>query len=189
MSQNWNHKSDSPENSNRRSFIFTGLSASALVALSGCGFSPLHAKRGDGRASFATSEMAAIQIALIEERVGQVFRNHLLDEITPRGAPPRPRYRLDALVAETLGGTNLESDASATRFLYRASSSYRLVDLQNDKVILSGNARATRSFNLDENASSVFRTITSRENARDLATKQLSRDIATRIAAYFGRSG
>ena len=150
-----------------------------------CGFRPMHATPDGQTGSRAAQNMALISIAVIEDREGQILRNHLLDEITPRGQSPRPIYRLNANLETVLGGTNLEADATATRSRFSSQVVYTLVDLRTDKVILSGNARSARTFNLDENVSSVFRTFTSRDDALDLTLKDVSREIATRIAAFF----
>ena len=70
--------------------FFRPAVAAALISLAACGFRPLHAPG----AGAEPEVLAGIEIAHIPDRLGQVVRNHLLDRLTPRGAPAAATYRL-----------------------------------------------------------------------------------------------
>ena len=57
------------------------LALAAAAALSGCGFQPVYMPTASGNAGVAQRELAAIQVALIPDRPGQLLRQALQDRL------------------------------------------------------------------------------------------------------------
>ena len=75
----------------------------ALVAfISGCGFEPLYVEKKTSSDWYYNNEfdagirdeMASVKVELIQDRIGQLIRNDLLDKLTPKGEPKSPKYYL-----------------------------------------------------------------------------------------------
>ena len=66
----------------RRMFI-AGVAAISLAPLTGCGWAPLYADRAAGPAD---TELAAIKVAPIPERIGQSLALQLRQWLNPTGA-------------------------------------------------------------------------------------------------------
>lgn len=161
---------------------FKSLSAALLVAglsLAGCGFSPLYGERS--ASSVATPELAAIQIDSIPNREGQIVRNSLLDKMQPRGAAPKPLYRLQigvSLARESLG---VRIDDTATRGNLTMNASYTLIDLASGKPLMSARSRAVSGYNILD---SDFATVISENDAIRRTAVEVSEEIKTRVAVY-----
>ena len=173
-----------------------GLGASLLLALAlaGCGFQPVY-KGGDR--GVTVPQMAAISVAPIDDRLGwtralsesadrlgQVVRNHLLDLLTPRGAPARPLYRLEVKLRETKDGLALEQDESVTRFNLTLHATFEMNDLRTDQMMLEGSTRAIAAYNV---VRSDYANLIAERDARSRSSQEVAQEIKTRIAVYFRR--
>ncbi len=162
---------------------FSVLTPAIIIALlTACGFRPLH---GDGTVSDA-SQLANIRIGIIEDRIGQKFRNLLLDRLTPRGAPARPRYLLGVTLSEGLQSLGVRKDATATRANLTVSANFTLSMVADKTLRYTGSASSTNSYNILE---SDFATLSAKNNARDRALRTLSEDIRARVAAALSGDG
>lgn len=155
--------------------------AALLLALTGCGFQPLYAKRGP-MGGVAGEELAKVRIANIPDRTGQYLRNALIDRMQPQGAQ-EPAYRLEIALLEQQVNLGIQQDATATRGQLRYSGSYVLKDSAG-KELVRESFRASPSFNILE---SEFGTILSSEDARERGLRQIADDITGRLALYFTR--
>src|SRR5688572_13658150 len=97
--------------SRRRIFGLTGLVLVA-AALSGCGFKPLY-RQNDGSA--VVPQFSQIAIMQPDDRPSQQMRNYLLDSLTPRGEPGRPRYILEYQIEENVGAVFVTRSEEITR--------------------------------------------------------------------------
>lgn len=155
------------------------LGVLVCLLLAGCGFQPLY---GDKASVETTTEMASIKIAPINERVGQLLRNHLLDNINPRGEPSQVRYRLDVIVAESKSELAVRKSELATRSNMVLTAQYKLVDAKTGANILGRTSTVTASYNLLTNE---FATLAAEADARERGTKELSDDITRQLALFF----
>ena len=160
-----------------------GLGISSLLALTvaGCGFQPVY--KGGARGG-TVPQMAAISVAPIDDRLGQVVRNHLLDLLTPKGAPARPLYRLEVKLRETKDGLALEQDESVTRFNLTLHAAFEMNDLRTDRKILEGATRAIAAYNV---VRSDYANLIAERDARSRSSKEVAQEIKARIAVYFRR--
>ena len=145
-----------------RSTILAATALSALL-LSGCGFQPLYAT-ANGEAvvsrlvnvqSIAAPEIVAPYIAeALGGRMGEV------DGETPR-------YDLFVEAREGAERLAVQIDATVTRYNYRLSARYTVVDSQTGQRF-SGNARAVTSYNI---VSSQYSTLYAERAAIEKAAR------------------
>jgi LPS-assembly lipoprotein len=166
----------------RRRLLGGGL---ALSALAGCGFQPLYGGGGGrGTPGPAVAGMAETRIALIADRNGQVLRNHLLDQMNPKGSPSMPRYELRIGLAERRDNIGLAIDDSATYARLTLTASFSLVELAGGQPAFTGTSRWTNGFTV---VPSHFGNIASEADARSRALREIGDDIRQQLALFFTR--
>jgi LPS-assembly lipoprotein len=165
--------------------LVQGCGAAALCALllAGCGFTPLYQdpEPAAGEVSVG-NELAAVQIAPIPDRVGQLVRNDLLYRTRGREDGGGADYRLDVRLTESISELAVESTGFATRSNLRLSAVYTLVDLGTGRRLVNGRSRAISSYNIVD---ASFSTLTAQNAARERAAARVAEDIRARLAAYF----
>ncbi len=163
----------------------------ALVAfISGCGFEPLYVeKKSDSEwyydSEFDTGikeEMANVKVELIQDRIGQLIRNDLMDKLTPRGAPSSPKYYLKVTqIKKDEIDQALRNDITATRkkVIYKV---YYVLDNKKHERLLSGNSVAYLGYDILRDPYST--TFAQKKNEKN-AAKIIANDISLRLGAYF----
>ena len=166
----------------------TFLICLAVLFVFGCGFSPLYIDNTDesswkfsGSNSIQT-EMSQIKVEYISERFGQQIRNVLLDALTPKGVPQKPKYRLYVeQVSKDTFQQALRKDITATRERVRYKVKYRLLD-SNGNDLLDGNSIAYVSYDI---LSNPYSTTMARKKTEANAAEIIANDIVLRLGAYF----
>lgn len=154
-----------------------GLAAWILGA---CGFQPLYGGKVGAR---ITGEMAAIQILPIKDRVGQLLHNALLDRLNPHGRPREPAYFLIVKLSETKQGMAIRKTKLATRANLHFQAAFTLSAKAGKAPSLhSGTSVITTSYNI---LSADFANLMAEKDARRRAVREISADIANRLAVYF----
>jgi len=167
----------------RRHFRLTGFVVVTLAlagVLGGCGFQPLYGQQG-GDATVA-SDLAAVRVEPLRDRVGQQMHNFLRDRLNPGGQPVSPSYRLQVQLTETLSELGVRQDETATRANLRMQANFSLLSVDGGEPLLSGRSTSTTSYDILENP---FATTVSEGDARERALRELADDIQTRLAVYF----
>lgn len=163
----------------------------ALVAfIAGCGFEPLYVeKKSDSEwyydSEFDTSikdEMASVKVELIQDRIGQLIRNDLLDKLTPKGIPQSPKYYLkitDIKISEI--DQALRNDITATRkkVIYKV---YYVLNDKNHQKLIKGDSVAYLGYDILRDPYST--TFAKKKNEKN-AAKIIANDISLRLGAYF----
>jgi len=149
----------------------------ALLLLGACGFQPLHAERG-GQAA----DLAAIQVGQIPDRIGQQLRNHLLDILTPRGSPRKPRYFLSVKLTENIQELAIRKNAFATRANFQLIANYQLIDATTQLSVLVSGSQVVSGYNISQ---SEFANLIAEKDARAKAVREISQDIRARLGVYF----
>lgn len=157
--------------------VFPVLAIATLTLLSACGFRPLYATAGDNYDTAAN--MAQVNVALINDRVGQVTRNALIETLTPRGQVGNPLYDLKVTVTESTSGQGFTKDNEATISDYLLSAQYQLVRRSDSRVLRKGSVRARTSYNIVD---SDFASIEAENAAQHDAARNLSRQLANQVA-------
>lgn len=94
------------------------------MLVSACGFEPLYVeKKSSGQwyydNKFDTGikeEMASVKVELIQDRIGQLIRNDLLDKLSPKGEPKHAKYILSVTsINKQEIDQALRNDITATR--------------------------------------------------------------------------
>ncbi len=171
----------------RRSLLAAGAAALA-AGPGGCGFEPLYGRRsGSGSAS---DQLAAIRIAPIADRTGQLLYNELRDRLNPRGKPGAPLYVLMVTLIETREELAFRGDETATRANLQLRANYVLQravsqgDGGETVVLTKGESRITTSYDILE---SQYATLASIDDARARAVQVLGDDIQARLAVALSR--
>lgn len=153
----------------------------AALAISGCGFEPIHGQRSGASGAVLSS----VDIGLIGDRTGQMLRNELLQQMHPRGAT-RTRYGLSITLKENLANLGIRKDEVATRANLTLTAGFTITELSGARRKFSGSARSVNSYNT---LTSDFATLSAREDARRRAVGQLALEIRKRISVWLIRSG
>ena len=153
------------------------LALVALTTLSACGFRPLYATAGDDYQTAAN--MAQVKVALINDRVGQLTRNALLETLTPRGQSSNPLYDLSVTLTESTSEQCFTKDNEATIADYLIDADYQLVRRSDSKVLRNGTVRARTSYNIVD---SDFASIEAEDAARKDAARNLAQQLANQVA-------
>ena len=157
--------------------IFPVVALLAVTALSACGFRPLYATKGD---SYNTaSNMALVKVAVINDRVGQLTRNALLETLTPRGQSATPLYDLAVTLSESTSEQGFTKDNEATIADYLITATYELTRRQDSKVLRKGNVRTRTSYNIVD---SDFASIEAENAAQADAARNLAQQLANQVA-------
>jgi LPS-assembly lipoprotein len=164
----------------RRSWLL-GLAALGLAsALGGCGFHPLYGNHGDGQDT--NTDLSNVRIAPIADRTGQLLYNQLRDRLNPRGKPTEPVYVLEVVVIERSMDLLLEPNDTASRTTLDLTAQYKLRDIKSGSTLLTSQSRSSISYDVQ---TSQYATLSSAQDVRQRATKQLTDDISTRLALFF----
>ncbi|MFQ6019119.1 MAG: LPS assembly lipoprotein LptE [Kiloniellaceae bacterium] len=161
-----------------------GLLLALALAVAGCGFQPLYGRAGP-TGETATTELAAVRIAPLADRIGQKMHNLLRDRLNPRGQPRDPAYLLQVGLTETRKELGIRKDETATRANLILTASFTLREMASNRPLLHGSATSINSYNILDNQ---FATAVSEDNARTRALRELSDDIRTRLAVFFAQS-
>jgi LPS-assembly lipoprotein len=164
--------------SRRSALLFSGA---ALLALSGCGFKPLYRKNND---TDTVPQFAQIAIAQPEDRPSQQLRNHLLDILTPHGAPDRPRYILEYRITETVGSVFVTRSEEITRNNLQLSVACYLRNYEGGMVVFSMAATSQASYNVTQ---ADYANLVSEKNARERALRDAAEQIRLRLGNFFDR--
>jgi LPS-assembly lipoprotein len=174
-----------------------GLLLVAAPALAGCGgggFQPLYGETASGERM--KHVLAKVDIAPIPSRVGQRVRNDLLFYMhSSHGHADTPDYRLDIALRESVQSILVTISGAAQGQVYQVDSTFKLVRLKDNKVVLTANAYARAPFEVNKVADpnspagtsdgrSIFANIRARTDAENRAASTLANDIKTRVAAF-----
>ena len=169
--------------SRRRALSGLAGAAPALL-LGGCGFRPVYGRAAGGVTGSAQSGLAAIEIANIPDRNGQVLREALEARFEREG--PGVAHHYDLLVAYNIGeeGIAIEPDSSVTRNRYIGRASWSLVAKDPPRATLtSGSARSIDG--VDVVNEQFFAADLNGDNAQWRISHAIADQITLQLAAYF----
>jgi LPS-assembly lipoprotein len=154
------------------------LGIALLLALSGCGWTPLYANRESGPAS---AELRAIRVDPIPDRVGQRLEIALGNSFNPTGEPTKARYRLQTGLSYTLSNVGLISQGTATIGRVDLIATYRLIDLKSKAVLLINTVHTQDSFALNPNQ---YSTVVAENDSGARGVVELDQEIVTRLTLF-----
>lgn len=161
----------------KRTAALAAMLSGALL-LSGCGFRPLYAT---GQGETVVSRMVTVRSVAAPETVAP----YISDALSARmGAVDgeTPRYDLFVQAREGAERLAVQIDATVTRYNYRLSAKYTIVDSQTGERF-GGVARAVTSYNIvNSQYSTLFAERTAIEKAARLLAEEIERDLLIRFA-------
>mgnify|MGYP000103079218 FL=1 len=149
-----------------------------VTLLSGCGFRPLYLK---GKQN-PQPDLTAIEIRPIVDRKGQILRNLLLDQLTPKGPSAHPAYVLDVTVDFSLTNLGIRRDDRATRALMKVTATYSLRRKQDEAQLFSSTSQASSGYDILE---SDFATLVAEKDALQHSLETIAQDIKLRLSFLF----
>lgn len=153
-------------------------------ALGGC-FQPMYGQSTlFGAGAKLRDELQQVEVLEIEGRVGQEIRNDLIFELTGgRGNPAGAPYKLAMTI--TSGSQTPLVDVSSGRATSETvvlDVTYRVLDVANDKIVLSEKAMARISIDRSQQRFAGMRAV---RDAQNRAAKLVAEQIRSRLASYF----
>lgn len=158
--------------------------AGLALGLGGCGFRPLYGERS--YAPGVQAQFETVYIAPIEDRLGQMVRNHLLDAMNPKGRPRGTAYRLNVALTAVRESLAFREDDVATRVNLRVTANYALRPAHADEVLTHGSTRVIASYNVTRQE---YATLVADRDAMERAAREVADEILTRLAVWFDRAG
>ncbi len=170
----------------KRNIAFIGL----VALISACGFEPLYVEKKSSSEwyydnEFDTgikNEMASVKVELIQERLGQLIRNDLLDKLTPKGQPKSPKYYLKVTdIKKQEIDQALRNDITATRKKVIYTVYYVLKNKEHEPLI-KGDSVAYLGYDILRDP---YSTTFAQKKIEKNAAKIIANDISLRLGAYF----
>ena len=146
-----------------------------VTLLSGCGFRPLYLKDKQD----PQPELATIEVSPIIDRKGQILKNMLLAQLTPKGQPVHPAFVLDVSVSFSVRDLGIRRDGDATRALLNASATYSLRRKQDSARIYNGASYASSDYDILD---SDFATLVAEKDALQHSLEAIAQDIKLRVS-------
>lgn len=159
--------------------------------LGGCGFRPLYAPDGTRNPGAEASpalaaELAAVRVAPINERTGQVLRRTLQRRLEGSRAGTASRYELVANIVYSLEILGYRADGTITRIRYLATGNWLLnTDTAVPEVLGRGAVRTLDAINIPD--LQFFAADSSREALERRVVDEVSDRIVLGVAAVLRR--
>ncbi len=151
----------------------------AALVLAACGFRPMYAPVAN---ETVLNDFAGVQVAVIQDRVGQQLRNDLQDLLTPRGQPAQPDFVLRVELSEQLRTLAVERTGLATRADLTVIARFTLDSVETGETVLSQTTSASSSYNI---LSSDYANLIAARDAQTKAVRVIAEDIRNRLGVYF----
>ena len=153
--------------------------------LAGCGFHPVYATRG-GRSSPAQQELAAIDVALIPERSGQLLRQALQQRFDGPGYAIAKRYVLTIGFGVSADTIAIQRDSSPTRIRELGSATWFLKRLDpGNTLVTNGIAKSLDGLNIIDQQ--YFNQDLENEGVQRRVAENVANQITLQLASYFAR--
>ena len=170
--------------------IYTVLAVLTL-GITACGFEPLYVEKTSNNGGwyynneFDTDivyEMSQIKVEGAADRIGQMVKNELIDDLTPRGVPQHAKYflKLEPINSKRTE-LALRDDITATREKVKYTVKYSLWSKEKGELV-SGKSWIFLSYDLLDNP---YSTTMDKKKVEKDGAKILANDISLRIGAYF----
>lgn len=169
------------------------LALGGATLLAGCGFRPLYGPDGarGGGDDFRgeprlVQEMAAVRVASIPERGGQLLRRMLERRFESLGPGTAARYELQVSFSTTIEALGFQRDGNVTRVRAIGSAPWTLTDGGTPPTVLGrGLARTLDSYNIP--SLQFFAADISREDTERRMVEELGDRVVMGVAAALRR--
>jgi LPS-assembly lipoprotein len=162
------------------------LALTAGAALSGCGFQPVYMPTASGAPGAAQRELAAIQVALIPDRPGQLLRQALQDRLEMGTSGVARRYDLAVSFWIAGEGIAVQQNSTATRLRETGNANWTLIAQDVGRTRLtSGFAKAIDALNITDEQ--YFGADLENEALQKRMAGAIADQITMQLAIYFRR--
>ena len=151
------------------------------LLLTGCGFTPIYASKGEGRLSTQTA-LNNIKIEKIPNEYGVYLHNKLMDRLYFNGRPTAPEAQLHVSFTTSEVDLGIKKDATSTRSRLTISANFILQALNEKAVLLKGQASTIASYSkLD----AQYGTLATQRDAYKRALNEISEQIVNRLSLFY----
>lgn len=147
----------------------------------GCGWQPLYAAPETGPAD---TELRAIHVDPISERIGQRLELALRRTFNPTGLDSPTRYELKTTLAVTRADLGIQAQGLATRSKVDGYATFVLSDSKTGKPLLKDTTHSFDTFDVEPNG---YATVVNDNDARARVAEELSREIVARLTLFMQR--
>src|SRR6266851_1307638 len=165
----------------RRLLLLLALALVPVLALIGCGWTPLYADR---ESEPADEELRAIKVDPIPERIGQRLAWALRESFNPTGVATPQHYRLRTLLTTARADLGIQSTGLGSSGKFDATAALTLLDIKTGTPLLATASHASESFDIVANE---YASVVAEDDARTRAVEELRRDIVTRLTLFLQR--
>ncbi len=159
-----------------RSAVFA-VAAPLVLALGGCGFTPLYATPG------VSSGLSAIEVVAPQGRVAFLLRQDL-DDAFGKDKAAAPQWRLDLIVTQSRDARGLRLDNVAERYALTVTVDYTLTSIATGKAEHAGQVISQVSYDA---ADAPYAGIAARQNTQEQVASDAARRIQTELAGWLAR--
>lgn len=150
----------------------------AGLGLSGCGFHPLYAPRGP---QDWDPDLAAITVASIRDRAGQILALALRENLNPGGVSVPARWRLETSLTISRVDLGIQRNATAISSEITINVSYVVTDIKTGQSVYTSTSRASGDF---DRLNDAYATQVAGDDAQERALHQVAEEIALRMALF-----
>jgi LPS-assembly lipoprotein len=161
--------------------LLLALALGMVMALSGCGWTPLYADRESGPAD---EDLRAIKVDPIPERIGQKLAWALRESFNPTGVSTPQRYRLRTLLTTARADLGVQSTGLGSRGKFDATAAFTLIDIKSGAALMATISHVSESFDIVANE---YASVVAEDDARTRAVEELRRDMVNRLTLFLQR--
>jgi len=149
----------------------------ALLALTACGFRPVHGRQYQAEQE---TRLSSVAVVVDNSRLGQLLKAEIESGANPDYERSEKLYTLNIALFESNLYLFVNPDGTAGRGDIAFSSNYSLVRTLDRKVMKTGTLKRVSSYNISETAD--YATYVSEEDARRRGIIELAQDYKLRLA-------
>ncbi len=151
-----------------------------MLALAGCGFTPLY---GQGGRAGVAQRLDTVAVGNIPERTGQMLRESLETQLHTAGAPDRELYSLTVNYTIGTAGIGVQQDTATTRNRMTATANWVLSPIGGGAPLATGTATTENAANVVDQQYFAL-TLETGTVDKQLA-ETIAAQITSQVAAYF----
>jgi len=159
-----------------RSFVrlAAAVALPALLALGGCGFTPMYAAPG------ASAGLQHIEVVAPKGRIGYLMGESLDDDFG-RAKGEAPLYRLEIVLTEVRQPHGLNANDVAQRYEFDLKVAYTLTEIATGKAVHAGTIFSNVSY---DSAAQPYAGIAAAEDVQDRLASDAAQKVEVQVAAW-----
>lgn len=166
----------------RRRASLLAMAATCAGLLAGCTVQPLYGTKPEQGA--VGSQLAAVTVAPVDDRIGQVLRNNLVFAFTGGAAAGDPLYELRFTTLVSEASLGVDPAGTAPSYAVRVLARFQLVELATGEVVSSGQALGVADY---DRSNQAFATLRARQDAEDRAAISAADQIRLSVSVALAR--